>query len=160
LLTSHLINWQFFQSVILSYRHFANWSFRQKVILSTTHLANRSFYWLVILLTRHSFILSSFHFAQKSFVWKERLETNFFNCFRNFRPTWDLNVTEPVAGNYYPVNSRIFLKDIESGDQLTVLTDRSQGGSSIKDGQVNSMRMIAFLTFLQLLKPNSYLSRF
>jgi lysosomal alpha-mannosidase len=41
-----------------------------------------------------------------------------------------------VSGNYYPVNSRIFLKDVESGDQLTVLTDRSQGGSSLKDGQV------------------------
>jgi hypothetical protein len=45
-------------------------------------------------------------------------------------------VTEPVSGNYYPVNSRIFLKDVESGDQLTVLTDRSQGGASLKDGQV------------------------
>ena len=22
---------------------------------------------------------------------------------RNFRPTWRLNVTEPIAGNYYPV---------------------------------------------------------
>ena len=29
---------------------------------------------------------------------------------RNFRPTWKLNVTEPVAGNYYPVNSRIFMQ--------------------------------------------------
>lgn len=29
---------------------------------------------------------------------------------RNYRPTWKLNVTEPVAGNYYPVNSRIFMQ--------------------------------------------------
>ena len=55
---------------------------------------------------------------------------------RNYRPTWDLNVTEPVSGNYYPVNSRILIKDTDSGDELSVLTDRSQGGASIKDGQV------------------------
>ena len=29
---------------------------------------------------------------------------------RNNRPTWKYNNTEPVAGNYYPVNSRIFIK--------------------------------------------------
>ncbi len=53
---------------------------------------------------------------------------------RDHRPTWNLNVTEPVAGNYYPVNSRIFVKDDHS--QMTVLTDRSQGGTSMKDGEV------------------------
>lgn len=31
-------------------------------------------------------------------------------CRRNFRPTWKLNVTEPVAGNYYPVNSRMYMQ--------------------------------------------------
>ena len=29
---------------------------------------------------------------------------------RNFRPTWKLNVTEPVAGNFYPVNSRVYMR--------------------------------------------------
>ena len=37
---------------------------------------------------------------------------------RDYRPTWTLNVTEPVAGNYYPINSRIFIKD----DQQQVVT--------------------------------------
>lgn len=27
----------------------------------------------------------------------------------NYRPTWTLNQTEPVAGNYYPVNTRIYI---------------------------------------------------
>lgn len=58
---------------------------------------------------------------------------------RNYRPTWILNVTEPVSGNYYPVNSRIFIRDIKSHKQFTVLTDRSQGGSSIKDGSIELM---------------------
>ena len=48
---------------------------------------------------------------------------------RNYRPTWKLNVTEPVSANYYPVNSRIFIRD--ENDQATILTDRSQGGSSM-----------------------------
>ena len=29
---------------------------------------------------------------------------------RNNRPTWKYNNTAPVAGNYYPVNSRIFIR--------------------------------------------------
>lgn len=104
---------------------------------------------------------------------------------RNFRPTWNLSQTEPVAGNYYPVNSRIYIKvpggwawggtgvgaqtlllpsylslavmhvlgGAENGHnsahwclvpqnrkfQLTVLTDRSQGGTSVSDGSLELM---------------------
>ncbi|GAQ86088.1 lysosomal alpha-mannosidase [Klebsormidium nitens] len=53
------------------------------------------------------------------------------------RPTWKLNVTEPVAGNYYPVNAAILIRD--AATQLTVLTDRSLGGASLADGQVDVM---------------------
>ncbi|XP_047387943.1 lysosomal alpha-mannosidase isoform X1 [Sciurus carolinensis] len=56
---------------------------------------------------------------------------------RNYRPTWALKQTEPVAGNYYPVNTRIYIKDGRM--QLTVLTDRSQGGSSLTDGSLELM---------------------
>ncbi|XP_036354000.2 lysosomal alpha-mannosidase isoform X1 [Ochotona princeps] len=56
---------------------------------------------------------------------------------RNYRPTWNLNQTEPVAGNYYPVSSRIYITDGEK--QLTVLTDRPQGGSSLQDGSLELM---------------------
>ncbi|NWW41924.1 MA2B1 mannosidase, partial [Panurus biarmicus] len=56
---------------------------------------------------------------------------------RDYRPTWNLSQSEPVAGNYYPVNTRIFIKDQKV--QLTVLTDRSQGGSSILDGSLELM---------------------
>ncbi|KYO34592.1 lysosomal alpha-mannosidase [Alligator mississippiensis] len=56
---------------------------------------------------------------------------------RNFRPTWNLSQTEPVAGNYYPVNSRIYIKNRKF--QLTVLTDRSQGGTSVSDGSLELM---------------------
>ncbi|KAE8620084.1 hypothetical protein XENTR_v10010093 [Xenopus tropicalis] len=56
---------------------------------------------------------------------------------RDSRETWKLNQTEPIAGNYYPVNSRIYIKG--KNTQVTVLTDRSQGGSSIRDGSLELM---------------------
>jgi lysosomal alpha-mannosidase len=58
---------------------------------------------------------------------------------RNYRPTWSLNVTEPVSGNYFPVNCGIQLNDETSGHTLTVVTDRSQGGSSMQDGALELM---------------------
>ena len=39
---------------------------------------------------------------------------------RDYRPTWNYTVNEPVSGNYYPINSRIWIKDEDR--QLTVLT--------------------------------------
>lgn len=67
---------------------------------------------------------------------------------RNYRPTWSLNQTEKISGNYYPVNSRIFIRDEPTRAtrnlknqlrQLTLVTDRSHGGSSIKDGSIEVM---------------------
>lgn len=57
---------------------------------------------------------------------------------RDFRPTWDLNQTEPVAGNYYPVGTALSIRD--SSAQLTVLTDAVQAGTgSVLDGAVEMM---------------------
>ncbi|XP_064640290.1 lysosomal alpha-mannosidase-like isoform X2 [Lineus longissimus] len=59
---------------------------------------------------------------------------------RDYRPTWKLNVTEPVSVNYYPVNSRIFLRDeVNKKAQFSILTDRSLGGSSMRDGDLEIM---------------------
>lgn len=44
---------------------------------------------------------------------------------RDGRPTWRLNVTEPVAGNFYPVTASAFVRD--STHQLAVTVDRAQG---------------------------------
>ena len=56
---------------------------------------------------------------------------------RNIRPTWNLDVFEPVAGNYYPVNAAMYIEDPFSA--LAVLVDRSQGGTSLIDGSVEIM---------------------
>eukprot|EP00934_Nitzschia_sp_Nitz4_P002969 Nitzschia sp. Nitz4//scaffold272_size25479//12374//15946//NITZ4_008309-RA/size25479-snap-gene-0.1-mRNA-1//-1//CDS//3329545225//2959//frame0 len=61
----------------------------------------------------------------------------FMKRVRDSRPTWELNVYEPVAGNYYPVNAAIYIEDKESA--IAVATDRSQGGASLQDGAVELM---------------------
>ena len=64
---------------------------------------------------------------------------------RDYRPTWKLNNSEPVAGNYYPINSRIFIRDEAKFSsnvaprQFTIVTDRTHGASSISDGSVEVM---------------------
>ena len=47
------------------------------------------------------------------------------------------NISEPVAGNYYPVNAMMRLDDGEL--ELAVLTDVSQGGASLQDGALEFM---------------------
>jgi hypothetical protein len=48
-----------------------------------------------------------------------------------------LEVHEPVAGNYYPINSIIAINDGEN--ELAVVTDVSVGGSSLQPGAVELM---------------------
>jgi len=47
------------------------------------------------------------------------------------------NISEPVAGNYYPVNAMMSLDD--GAHELAVLTDVSQAGASLQDGALEFM---------------------
>lgn len=58
---------------------------------------------------------------------------------RNFRPTWKVNLSEPVSGNYYPVTTRILMRDQAKNLEVAILTDRAQGGTSLLDGQLELM---------------------
>ncbi|CAG9856047.1 unnamed protein product [Phyllotreta striolata] len=59
---------------------------------------------------------------------------------KNKRPTYKYNITqEPVASNYYPVTSRIVIKDERRGLRAAILTDRSQGGTSLNKGEIELM---------------------
>ncbi|XP_051115211.1 probable alpha-mannosidase At5g13980 [Andrographis paniculata] len=62
---------------------------------------------------------------------------DFLERIRDYRADWDLQVNQPVAGNYYPINLGIYIKD--ESTELSVLVDRSVGGSSINDGEVEIM---------------------
>lgn len=55
----------------------------------------------------------------------------------NYRPTYNLTLEEPIAGNYFPVNTRISIKDTTK--QVSVVTDRSHGASSLEDGEIELM---------------------
>lgn len=59
---------------------------------------------------------------------------------RDFRHNvQDFPLSEKVAGNYYPINTRIFIRDSNQKRQLTLVTDRSQGASSLKNGSMEIM---------------------
>ncbi|CAI9110953.1 OLC1v1011064C1 [Oldenlandia corymbosa var. corymbosa] len=62
---------------------------------------------------------------------------DFLKRVRDYRPDWPLQVTQPVAGNYYPINLGIYTTDNQS--EFSVLVDRAAGGSSISDGQIELM---------------------
>ena len=49
-----------------------------------------------------------------------------------------------VSGNYYPVDSSIFIQD-GSSRTLTVVTDRSQGGASLNTGEIELMVPVSSL---------------
>ncbi|XP_035819972.1 alpha-mannosidase isoform X4 [Zea mays] len=62
---------------------------------------------------------------------------DFLKRVRNYREDWNLQVTQPVAGNYYPVNLGVYIVDEKY--ELSVLVDRAAGASSIQDGQLEIM---------------------
>ncbi|KAF7819347.1 putative alpha-mannosidase [Senna tora] len=62
---------------------------------------------------------------------------DFIKRIRDYRADWDLVVNQPIAGNYYPINLGIYMKDNKT--EFSVLVDRSVGGSSLADGQIELM---------------------
>lgn len=58
----------------------------------------------------------------------------------NIRSDYTYNTSaDPIASNYYPVTSRIMIKDENRDMEIAILTDRSQGGSSLANGQIELM---------------------
>ena len=43
----------------------------------------------------------------------------------NYRPTWNVSSILNITQNYYPVNSAIIIRDIENGNQMSLMTTRS-----------------------------------
>jgi len=58
----------------------------------------------------------------------------------NKRPTYDTpNIKEPVSFNYYPITSAIAAINTDN-QQVTVMTDRAQGGTMYKTGRIELMQ--------------------
>uniref|UniRef100_A0A1D1Y7A6 Alpha-mannosidase n=1 Tax=Anthurium amnicola TaxID=1678845 RepID=A0A1D1Y7A6_9ARAE len=62
---------------------------------------------------------------------------DFLKRVRDHREDWTLEVTQPVAGNYYPLNLGVYIADGKS--ELSILVDRATGGASIQDGELELM---------------------
>lgn len=63
----------------------------------------------------------------------------------NKRSDYEYDSTlEPVSSNYYPVTSKIVIKDEKKNLEVAVLNDRAQGGSSLQDGAIELMVVILF----------------
>ncbi|GFR81258.1 alpha-mannosidase [Elysia marginata] len=55
------------------------------------------------------------------------------------RSTWEDQPEYKISGNYFPVTSRIFIRDETKKLQLTLFPDRTQGGSSLQEGSLELM---------------------
>ncbi|XAR52060.1 Alpha-mannosidase [Bertholletia excelsa] len=62
---------------------------------------------------------------------------DFIKRVRDYRGDWELQVNQPIAGNYYPINLGIYIED--ESMELSILVDRAVGGSSLVDGQIELM---------------------
>lgn len=49
------------------------------------------------------------------------------------------NSDENIAPNYYPVTSAIYIEDVDTKYRMTVLVDRSEGGISFNNGEIELM---------------------
>ncbi|CAG9761788.1 unnamed protein product [Ceutorhynchus assimilis] len=65
---------------------------------------------------------------------------------RNQRPSWNVTVLENESSNYYPVTSKILIRDEEANLEFAVLTDRAEGGSSLADGEIELMLLRSCVT--------------
>ena len=117
------------------------------VVFHVKALLSRLVYLFIFFLSSHSFLTYPISpDLDNSATWyTDSNGRDMQKRVRNFRPTWKLNVTDPVSGNYYPVDSSIYIQDSRNR-QLTVVTDRSQGGTSLVDGQIELM--VSFLPLL------------
>jgi hypothetical protein len=55
---------------------------------------------------------------------------------KDTRQTFDFEVDDKVASNFYPINSVLSLKDDSKNKQISVWNDRSQAGTSLSKGEI------------------------
>jgi hypothetical protein len=77
----------------------------------------------------------------------------------NWRPSFPVNISEPVGGNYYPTDTITFLRDPSQNLQLTVITDRAHGSSAQGNGLLElgmHRRLLYVLRFRPAIRRNTH----
>jgi len=69
-------------------------------------------------------------FEANSTFWTDSNGLEMQKRILNYRPTWDYSGEQNISSNYYPVSSAIVMRDSNTKRQVTVLNERSQGGSA------------------------------
>lgn len=69
--------------------------------------------------------------------WTDANGREMIRRIRDFRPSWELNLTELIASNFYPLTAAMYIQDDER--QLALLTERAQAGASLRSGQMEVM---------------------
>jgi len=80
---------------------------------------------------------TSKHLQNNGIFYTDSNGREFMKRQKGTRSTWDFVEHQPIAGNYYPVIAAMYIHDDVSS--LTVLNDRSQGGTSLSDGTIELM---------------------
>ncbi|CAK1553218.1 unnamed protein product [Leptosia nina] len=65
---------------------------------------------------------------------------------RNQRATYEPYDFNNIAGNFYPVTSKIYIEDTAMDARFSILNDRAQGGTSLIDGAIDMMVVRRILT--------------
>ncbi|GFN96295.1 alpha-mannosidase [Plakobranchus ocellatus] len=66
-------------------------------------------------------------------------DSNGRDMIKRTRDSWQMIPDFKISGNYFPVTSRIFIRDEAKRIQLTLFPDRPQGGTSLVQGSVELM---------------------
>jgi len=70
------------------------------------------------------------NFSANSTFWTDSNGLEMQERILNYRPSWNWSGDQNISSNYYPVNTAIAMRDVNSSRQATVLNERSQAGSA------------------------------
>ncbi|XP_075234905.1 lysosomal alpha-mannosidase-like [Lycorma delicatula] len=70
--------------------------------------------------------------------WTDSNGRRMIKRIRNYRSSWNLTLSEPVASNYYPVTTTASIVE-DNYRKVTVSVDRPQGATSLNDGELEFM---------------------
>lgn len=82
----------------------------------------------------------SFDIKNNNTFWTDSNGLEMQKRILNYRETWNFSSYENVTVNYYPINTAISVVDSKTKFKMTVMNDRSQGGSVLEDGRIELMQ--------------------